>query len=116
MQFNYKTKRYLKEMESVLVETKYKIFSVNFDTMEAFINKQDKYKKRNGKFCNVEHHFGKWISFNKEDVKYGKRDYTSFDSSVHGFEVIKGTRIRKFLDKETKQRLINKYKLSLSTF
>ncbi len=113
MQFNYRTKQYLKEMEAVLVESKYKIFTINFSTMKAFVNKQDRYRKRNGKFCNVEHHFGKWISFTKDDVRYGKQNYTAYDSSLYGLEEIKGARTIKYLSKEAKEKILDEYKRSL---
>jgi hypothetical protein len=114
MEFNYRTKRYLAEMEAVLIESKYKVFNVNFSTMKAFVNKQDTYQKRNGKKCHVEHHFGKWIPFTKADVSHGMRNYTAYDSSVHGLEEIKGQRLCKYLKPETKQRLVDEYKRALA--
>ena len=111
MEFNYRTKRYLEEMEAVLIESNYKVFDVNFSTMKAFVNKQDTYMKRNGKKCHVTHHFGKWISFTKEDVSYGVRNYTVYDSSVHGLEKVKCQRSCRYLKPEIKQRIVDEYKL-----
>jgi hypothetical protein len=110
MEYNYRTKQHLKEMEAVLIESKYKVFDIDFDKMMAFVNKQDTYRKRNGKICHVEHHFGKWVPFTKEDISYGMRNYTTYDSSVHGLEEIKGRKVRKYLKPEIKQRLIKEYK------
>lgn len=90
------------------------MFQVNFSTLKAFVNKQDTYKKRSGKICHVEHHFGKWISFTKADIKYGKQNYTAYDSSVHGLEEIKGTKTVKYLDKETKSRIVVEYESALA--
>lgn len=114
MEFNCRTKRYLKEVDAVLLDSKYKVFSVNFITMKAFVNKQDTYKKRNGKKCHVTHHFGRWMSFTKQDVSYKIKKYTSYDSSVHGLEETKGQSSCKYLKPNVKQRLINEYKSTLS--
>ena len=108
MEFNYRTKRYLEEMEAVLIESKYKVFDVNFNTMKAFVNKQDTQKKRNGKKCHVTHHFGRWIPYTNDDISYGMRSYTAYDSSVHGLEEINGQRPCKSLDPDITQRLDDK--------
>jgi len=109
MIFNYRTAHYLDEMGAKLVKSEYKITAINFEGLIAFVNKVDTYQKRNGKLCKVEHHFGKWISFTKEDVKYGQANHTSFDSSVHGLEEIHGTHTVKYLSKESKRKIIDKY-------
>jgi len=109
MQFNYRTKQYLAEMEAVKIDSKYKVFDVNFSTMKAFVNQQDTYRKRNGKKCHVEHHFGRWMPFTKADISHGMRNYTAYDSSVHGLEVIKGEKPCRYLTKEVKQRLVDEY-------
>ena len=109
MDFNFRTKQYLQEMQAVLIDSKYKIFQIDFENMKAFVNKQDTFKKRNGKICHVEYNFGKWIPFRKEDISFGTRNYTSYDSSVHGLEEIKGQRIVKYLKPEVKERLIAEY-------
>lgn len=101
-------------MQAVLIDSKYKVFQVDFENMKAYVNKQDVYKKRNGKTCCVEHHFGKWISFSKEDVSYGMRKHTSYDSSVHGLEEIKSLRPAKYLKLEAKQKIVKKYLEQLS--
>lgn len=100
-------------MQAILVESKYKVFQIDFQSMKAFVNKQDIYKKRNGKTCTVEHHFGRWISFKKEDISYGKQNYTRYDSGLYGLEEIKGQKTAKYLSSEIKQRLVNEYKQSL---
>jgi hypothetical protein len=106
MIFNYGTVHYLKEMEAKLIKSEYKITSINFEGLVAFVNKVDTYQKRNGKLCTVEHHFGKWVSFKKEDVRYGQQNHISFDSSVHGLEEIHGTHTVKYLTKETKKKIV----------
>jgi len=111
MKFNCKTKQYLEEMEAVLIESKHKVFQINFSKMEVYIAKQDTYRKRNGKICHVEH-FGQWMPFAKTDIKYGKQNYAAYDSNVHGLEVTKGTKTVKYLDKETKNRMVAEYKNS----
>ena len=113
MVFNQRTKNYLAEMSAVLIESKYKVFDINFHEMKAFVNKQDIYKKRNGKTCTVEHHFGKWIYFKKEDISYGLSNYTRYESSVYGLEEIKGQKTSKYLKSEVKQKIIEDYKRSL---
>jgi hypothetical protein len=113
MDFNYKTKAYLQEMQAVLIDSKYKIFQIDFENMKALVNKQDTYKKRNGKTCHVEHKFGRWIPFKKEDISWGMRNYTSYDSSVHGLEEIKGQKATKYLKPEIKEQLVAEYMQSL---
>lgn len=113
MQFNYRTKHYLKEMEAVKIDSKYKVFTVNFNTMKAFVNKQDTYKKRNGKTCHVEHHFGKWMPFTKSDISHGMKDSVSYDTSVNGTEVIKGRIHHMYLTKEVKERLVEEYQIDI---
>jgi len=109
MIFNYRTTQYLKDMEAKLVKTEYKITAINFSELMAFVNKVDTYQKRNGKLCKVEHHFGKWILFKKEDIRYGQANHISFDSSVHGLEEIHGIHTVKYLTKETKTTIIDEY-------
>jgi|GEM_PF-6511649 len=109
MLFNYKTVRYLKEMEAKLFKSEYRVMQIDFEGLIAFVNKVDTYQKRNGKFCIVEHHFGKWIPFDKKDISYGKANHVSFDSSVHGLEEIHGTHTVKYLTKEIKAAIIQKY-------
>jgi len=53
MDFNYRTKAYLQEMQAVLIDSKYKVFQIDFENMKAFINKQDTYKKRRYKLGNT---------------------------------------------------------------
>ena len=113
MVFNQRTKNYLTEMSAVLIESKYKVFDINFNEMKAFVNKQDIYKKRNGKTCTVQHHFGRWISFKKEDISYGLKNYTRYDSSFYGLEEIKGQKTSKYLKSDVKQNIIEDYKRSL---
>lgn len=113
MQFNYRTKIHLEEMQAIKIDSKYKVFDIDFDNLKAFVNQQDTYKKRNGKICHVEHHFGKWMSFKKEDISYGMRNYTAYDSSVHGLEVIKGQKSCKYLKPEIKQRLVEEYECAV---
>jgi len=113
MNFNYRTKKYLQEMQAVLIDSKYKVFQIDFENMKAFVNKQDTYKKRNGKKCHVEHHFGKWISFKKEDISYGMQNHTRYDSSVYGLEEIKGQIVSKYLKPEIKERIVAEYLQSL---
>jgi hypothetical protein len=109
MQFNYRTKQYLIEVGATLIDSKYKIFDINFSLMKAFVNKQDTYKKRNGKLCHVEHHFGRWIPFKKEDVGYGQKNYKGYKSTLYGLEEVKGQRTEKYLKKESKERIIAEY-------
>ena len=109
MIFNYRTTSYLKEMEAKLIKSEYKITALNFDKLVAFVNRVDTYQKRNGKLCKVEHHFGRWIPFAKEDIKYGQANHTSFDSGVYGIEEIHGTHTVKYLTKETKQEIVANY-------
>ena len=109
MKFNYRTKAYLQEMEAVKIDSKYKVFQINFSTMKAFVNQQDTYRKRNGKICHVEHHFGKWMPFTKADVSHGIRKYTKIDSSIYGLEEVNCEKQCKYLTKEVKQRLIKEY-------
>lgn len=109
MEFNFRTKQYLQEVGATLVSSTYKVFQVDFINMKAYINKQDTYKKRNGKTCHVEHHFGRWIPFKKEDVSYGVRNYTKIESSLYGLETIKGSRQSKYLTPEVKKRLVDEY-------
>lgn len=109
MEYNQQTKRYLEEMQAVKIDSKYKIFQIDFHNMKVFVNKQDTYKKRNGKTCHVEHHFGRWIPFTKEDISHGMRNYTTYDSSVHGLEEIKGQAPCKYLNQDVKQRLVSEY-------
>lgn len=113
MVLNEKTKKYINEMSAVLIETKYKIFNIDFHLMKAFINKQDVYKKRNGKTFTVEYPFGKWISFKKEDIKHGVKNYTKYDNSVYGLEEITDKKTVKYLPTKIKQRLINEFKTLL---
>ena len=100
-------------MQAVLIDSKYKVFQIDFENMKALVNKQDTYKKRNGKTCHVEHKFGRWIPFNKEDISDGLRNYTSYDSSVHGLDVIKGQRSAKYLKPDVKIRLVDEYKKNI---
>ena len=115
MEFNYRTTAYIKEMQAVLIDSKYKVFMIDFENMKAFVNKQDTYKKRNGKICYVEHKFGRWIPFKKEDISCGMRNYTTYDSSVHGLEEVKGKKSTKYLKPEIKERLITEYMQSLKS-
>ena len=114
MIFNYRTKNYLKDMEAVLIDSKYKIFQIDFDNMKALVNKQDTYKKKNGKTCHVEHNFGRWISFKKEDISWGIQNFKKYDSSVHGLEEVKGRKSVKYLRPEIKEQIIFEYKKSLN--
>jgi len=109
MIFNYRTIQYLKEMEAKLIKSEYRITDINFFNNEAFVNKVDTYQKRNGKLFKIEHHFGKWIPFLKEDIKYGQANHISFDSSVYGLEEIHGTHTTKYLTKGTKDIIVQKY-------
>ncbi len=109
MIFNHNTVRYLKEMEAKLIKSEYKITATDFKGLTAFVNKVDTYQKRNGKLCIVEHHFGKWIVFDKKDVKYSQGNHVTFDSSIHGIEEIHGTHTVKYLTKETQAIIIQKY-------
>ncbi len=109
MIFNHRTTAYLKEVEAVKIGSKCKVFDVNFYTNKAFVNKQDTYRKRNGKICHVEHHFGKWIPFLKSDVSYGTKKFTRIDSSIYGLEEVQCEKQRKYLSKEVKRRLIKEY-------
>jgi hypothetical protein len=104
-----RTKKYIDEMSAIIVKSHYEIFNIDFDSLKAFINKQDVYKKRNGKTFTVEHHFGKWISFKKEDISYKVQNYTKYDNSVYGIEEIKGQKRVRYLQPAIKQRLINEY-------
>ena len=113
MILNERTKKYINEMSAVLFESKYKVFNVDFNLMKAFINKQDVYKKRNGKTFTVEYPFGKWVSFKKEDIKHCVKNYTKYDNSVYGLEEIKGKKTVKYLPPAIKQRLINEFKTLL---
>ena len=88
MDFNYRTKAYLQEMQAVLIDSKYKVFQIY-----------------------VQH--GRWIPFKKEDISWGMRNYTSYDSSVHGLEEIKGQKATKYLKPEIKERLVAEYMQSL---
>lgn len=110
MRFSYRTKAYLKEMDAVLIGSKYKVFDINYSTMKAFVNKQDTYRKRNGKVCHVEHHFGKWVSFSPDLVKHKKIKTISYDSSIHGLEEITGQKTVKYLDKQARELIISNYK------
>jgi hypothetical protein len=97
-------------MEAVLIDSKYKIFQIDFDNMKAFVNKQDTYRKRNGKTCRVEHNFGKWISFKKEDIGRGVKSFKRYDSSVYGLEEVEARKSVKYLRPEVKERIIFEYK------
>jgi len=96
-------------MGAKLVKSEYKITATDFKGLVAFVNKVDTYQKRNGKLCIVEHHFGKWIPFTKDDVQHGRGNHTTFDSSVYGIEEIHGTHTTKYLTKETKAMIVQKY-------
>lgn len=109
MIFNYRTQRYLKEMQAELVKSEYRITSIDFSNLKAFVNLIDTYKKRNGKLCKVEHHFGRWISFDKADIKFGQGHHTSYDSSVYGLEEIHGTHTTKYLSKDCQALIIQRY-------
>lgn len=112
MKFNHRTLQYLKEMEAVLIESKYKVIDVNFYNLTAFVNKVDIYKKRNGKICTVEHHFGKWVSFPKEFIRYGKHKIkeTTNDWSVADREDYINEKTIKYLTKQSKEEIIKIYK------
>ena len=112
MKFNHKTLQYLKEMEAVLIESKYKVVNVDFHNLTAFVNKVDTYRKRNGKLCKVEHHFGKWISFPKEFVRYGKRyeQRETNDWCVSDRETYTAEFTMKYLTKESKEQIVKMYK------
>jgi hypothetical protein len=112
MEYNSRIKQYLQEMQAVLIESKYKVFDIDFTNLKALVNKQDTYMKRNGKKCHVEHKFGRWISFQKEDVSYGFKSETYHDSSVHGLEVGKTKTRCKFLKNEVKERIVAEYLLT----
>jgi len=114
MEFNFRTTAYLKEMEAVLVESTYKVTNIDFHNLKAFVNKVDTFKKRNGKFCKVEHHFGKWITFPKEFVRYGKHTITGTtnDWSVGDREEYTYDKTVKYLTKESKEEIVKLYHLS----
>ena len=112
MLFNFRTTAYLKETQAVLVESNYVVTDIDFQNLKAHVNKIDTYKKRNGKLCKVEHHFGRWVAFPKELVSYGKRivNGTSNDWSVgdrvdYSFETT-----MKYLSKDAKQEIIKLYR------
>jgi hypothetical protein len=109
MIFSKRTLGYLKDNEAKLIKSEYRITDINFSKLEAFVNKIDTYQKRNGKLCKLEHKFGRWVPFTKEDIKYGQANHTSFDSSVYGIEEIHGTHTTKYLIKEVKARIIQEY-------
>ena len=109
MLFNQRTKDYLNEMQAVLVQSKYKVFQIDFESFKAYVNKQDVYKKRNGKTCSVEHHFGKWIEFKKEDISYGMSNSTRIESSFYGLEEVTRQKKNKYLNKEVQQRIVDEY-------
>jgi len=111
MQFNYKTKEYLKQNEAVLIKSEYKICQINFHNLTAFVNKVDTYRKRNGKICKVEHHYGKWIPFTKDLIRYGKsiKKGETNDIFVGDREPITYEVKNKFLPKESQQQIINLY-------
>ena len=100
-------------MQAVLIDSKYKVFDIDFQNMRVYINKQDTYRKRNGKMCQVEHHFGRWINFNKSDISWGMANYTTYDSSVYGIEEIKGKRSRMYLKPEIKERLVSECNMKI---
>jgi hypothetical protein len=109
MLFNQRSVQYLKDMQAKLIKSEYKITSIDFERLLACVNKIDTYQKRNGKICTLEHRFYTWMPFSKDDVKYGQKNHTSFDSSVHGLEEIHGKHSVRYLTKETKARIVQEY-------
>ncbi len=111
MRFNQATLSYLSEVGAVLQKSEYKVTDVNFGELKAYVNKVDTYKKRNGKICKVEHHFGKWVSFPKEYVSYGQRKYTgeTNDWCVGDRETISGTTTCKYLNAAAKEHIVKLY-------
>jgi hypothetical protein len=111
MVFNYRTQKHLKDNDAVLIKSGLQICSIDFYNLRAFVNKVDLYKKRNGKKCRVEHHFGKWIPFSKDLIKY--REHTKTDETndicVGDRESYNYKVKSKYLPKESEQEIINKY-------
>ncbi len=112
MEFNYRTQNYLKENEAVLIRSEYKICQIDFYNLKAFVNKVDLYKKRNGKTCTVEHHFGKWIPFTKDLIRYGKsikkgetNDICVGDRESYTYEIK-----TKYLPKEAQEQICKLYR------
>ena len=112
MKFNYKTTQHLKEMEAVLISSEYKVCEIDFHSLKAYVNKVDTFKKRNGKLCKVEHHYGKWVSFPKEFVRYGKHTMkaTTNDWCVSDREDYTYQKTVKYLTKESKEEIVKMYK------
>ncbi len=111
MIFNYRTQNHLKENEAVLIRSEYKICQIDWCNLKAFVNKVDLYKKRNGKTCTVEHHFGKWIPFSKDLIRYGKQtkkaettDWCIGDREEYTYEVK-----TKYLPKESQNEIVKMY-------
>lgn len=109
MEYNTRTKVYLSEMKAVLIDSSYKIVDIDFTNLKALIIKQDTYKKRNGKTCRVEHPIKTWVQFTKDDISYGVRNYTTYDSGFYGLEEIKGQRSCKYLKSDVKKKIISNY-------
>lgn len=70
MDFNYRTMEYLKGLDSKLIESEYKITSIDWKKEVVCINKVDTYKKRNKKLVKVFHHFRQWVQIPKEMIKW----------------------------------------------
>lgn len=110
MELNNRTIQYLKDMEAILIDSYPKITSYNFFQNKVYIQTISYYKKRNGKQCRVEHNDGKWIPFNENIVKFRRIKYITYESSLYGLEEKLNIKTERYLSKEDKEILINKFK------
>lgn len=83
MRFNSRTMRYLKDNEAVLIDSVYKVCDVDYPGLQAWVNKIDTYRKRNGKQCKVEHRFGRWVEFPKDMIEKRPQKHTAFIDDFH---------------------------------
>ena len=111
MVFNYSTKRYLQEMKAVLVSSQYKVVTIDYYNLKAYVNKVDVYKKRNGKLCKVQHHFGRWVQFPKEMIGYAKSTRTGVtdDWCVGDREEYTYEQTTRYLTAESKKQIVELY-------
>lgn len=111
MKFNYRNMQFLKEMGAKLIKSEYKIEMIDFLKLKAFVNKVDIFEKRNGKKVKLEHHFGRWISFSKDLVRYGKKKIKGItdDWGVADREEFVSQISTQYLRKEDKQKIIDDY-------